>query len=1277
MIILKHLTVDRFRLLRDVDLHFPQRGSILIQGPNEAGKSSLLECIYFALYGESLAADHDGRSLDDLVLYGATSATVVLTVSVGATELVITRTIERGKGQNVVLHVRRLGMPEEEPITSLDAANERIINELGHMDGRALRDSCFVEQKGLPRLENLRGVEREATARKILGLENLMRLTEHFKVSPQDEQKLQEAAERLHLAEIQARIPELSQQLEQIEAALDALRVAEDLQEIDQQKAEIAEQEQALEQIQATRLQLKNRQTRIQQLKKADATLVEIIAAYDGIAEARRELPELEKQIAELERREREELPALEKRVADLAELTRSFGTLQRMSNDLLVAVDTIKDLEQELKQHNEVKDDLKSVEEQVAHAKSRVAQAQQALRDLEERRRAGRPQLETRLERMKTLSEQLKALRRVEDRYQRSLKGREQAEENKQQLAAVRKELRETEQELALVEVEAKQIQDQADALEKRWRQLGMRRQLEEWQRLKGLSQGLAEAEQHVRLAYQHQEKLNLAVMEARAASRKHMMIFATCVVLFLCLAITFVVLFQHAAVIAAIAGIFALVFAGVGGVSFQSYRKARDEEQVADQQMQEAINRVGMMVAARETAIRMGGNHEALLQIEREIQSLGGVIPRSVEEAQQILKQTKDQGESLADLQQQMKEKLEEANAARNQVNVTMEAVARLRKERARLEEQRKKEDWDHIEERLEADQAAVERIQQEITVLAGQEGLPLPSLNERFQGSATLNVSASASPGQSTESQTGIPELEALVESTIKATEREIASLDGKLDLVTDLAAQVKIHQEALDVLLARQKVIEERNERYQTSNPALQVQRAREQQAALRQALQSLQDSLRQRVKPLGIPFGQAAINNAETTARKQLEELQITLGTKIMLQEQHAKYVAQLKELQESLSEYYKQLAKFSNSLGGWIVPLNPFAEALSALRTRCQHEIEEADEPGIEKELEMLRNQEGAAKAKIELCRQEIEYAHERIATVLTQRNRPPARSYTFADIVTIWPLVGEHSVEDRPRLEDERENLEQELTSLEEQELALSTQLQTGGTRLDLEQARLYMEQQERSYQTKKRGNMLVKAVSQRLMRKIIPRTEYYIQQLLPQLTGGRYHDVHLVMEPEEGTAGGPLQLRVWDSAAGEYVPKSALSGGAADQLSLALRLAFAIAVLPRELNAAPGFVMLDEPLSSFDRGRTQSLVDVVTGEMLGQHFEQILLVSHSNAFDPALFPYHIYMDNGVIAESNLPVVPGLPPAEMNGKGTNAAALVMSEVSPARVGAE
>ena len=81
MIILKHLTVERFRLLREIDLHFPQRGSILIQGPNEAGKSTLFESIYFALYGESLTSKRKNHSqdekkrYDDLILYGENEAT--------------------------------------------------------------------------------------------------------------------------------------------------------------------------------------------------------------------------------------------------------------------------------------------------------------------------------------------------------------------------------------------------------------------------------------------------------------------------------------------------------------------------------------------------------------------------------------------------------------------------------------------------------------------------------------------------------------------------------------------------------------------------------------------------------------------------------------------------------------------------------------------------------------------------------------------------------------------------------------------------------------------------------------------------------------------------------------------------------------------------------------------------------------------------------------------------------------------------------------------------
>ena len=312
------------------------------------------------------------------------------------------------------------------------------------------------------------------------------------------------------------------------------------------------------------------------------------------------------------------------------------------------------------------------------------------------------------------------------------------------------------------------------------------------------------------------------------------------------------------------------------------------------------------------------------------------------------------------------------------------------------------------------------------------------------------------------------------------------------------------------------------------------------------------------------------------------------------------------------------------------------------------MRTRCQREIEEADEANILKGLDALQTQERALKARIELCKQEIEEAQERISGLLVQRNRPTPKSYTSADISTVWPLLGNYSGEDHSRLAADREAIEQELRRLEQQEQTLSTQLQTGGVILNLEQTRIRMEQQERSYQTKKRGNQLVKAVNERLMRKIVPRTEYYMQQILPLLTSGRYHDVRLTTtEEEDGTSsGGPNLLRVWDTAAGDYLPKTALSGGAADQLSLALRLAFAISVLPRELTSAPGFLVLDEPLSSFDRERTKALVDVVTSESIVRHFEQVVVISHSSAFDPSMFPYHVYLENGVIAESNLPVV-------------------------------
>jgi DNA repair exonuclease SbcCD ATPase subunit len=1245
MITLKYLKVEQFRSLREVELHFPQRGSILLAGPNEAGKSALLESIYFALYGTALESrtgqprrKQHQPSLDDLIRYGEKRAVVTLAVSIGATELTVTREIEREKGQSVVAQVRKLGMPAEQPITDLQKANQRIIAELGSLDASTLRNSCFIEQRGVDRLEQLSGREREATLHRLLGLEKLARLAEQFSLSFDDERRLAETTLHLRLAEVQARIPELSNKLGELEAALDAVIINEDLAHIARQESVIEEQQRELDCIASRRAELKSSQGRLSQLRKAGVLIDEIIAAYDTIAEAQRELPELEYQIIELERREREELPDLERRVRELADLTRSFGTLERMATDLLNSVNTIKELEQSIKQQEYLRETLADLDEQIAHARQVVEEARLSQHELEEQQRTTRPQLETRLQRLQSLAEKLSALDRARQTRAGHAAQRPLADENAEQLAKLREELRASEQELELVEKEAQQVQEVADAQEKHWRQLSIRRQLREWQRLKGLSRGLADAQQHVEAANRQREQLNSALLATRRSATVQLIIFIACLALaVLCGGGALVEALRQSYILATIAGMVALGLGAFGGVNLQSYGKSREEERLLDQRLQEANNQVSMMVAAREAALRLGGNQEELVPIEHELRSLGGTVPDSLEEAQRLLEQLPAQDESIADAQQSLTEKRNAADAARSQVNVTMEAVVKLRKEKARLQEQRQQEDWDNLDAHLREDDGAIESLQNEISTAAGEEGLPIPDFSS--------SSSPSTEPQSTAAQEEPEAELRRKLNETIKATELQIATIATSINSLPDIEAKIKFHQDALDALLARRQSLLERHQQLESTDPVHQIERAREQQLALRDALRALQDSLRERVLPLGVAFGQTAINAAEVTARKQLNALQVALGQKQFLQERYTTQAARLHDSQEALSEHYRQLAKYSNSLGSWIVPLNPFADALHALRERCNRELQLGDEQGILNEQERLNSQESICLATIASCRQAIQEAHEHIATMLAAHGRPQAKGYTHAEIVAVWPLVGEYTTQDRARLEKEVASVNADLRKLEQLDLTLSEKLGTGKTALDLDEARRRMEQQERIYATKERAGLLIAATFDRLMRKMLPRTEYYMQQLLPILTHGRYHDVRLTTEPEEGiSSGGPIQVGLWEPAAKEYIPLASLSGGIADQVSLALRLAFAIAALPRELNAAPGFLLLDEPLHLANPDHAQSLVDLVTGDLLGQHFEQILFASHDSSLDATRFPYRVTLDNGQVIETSLP---------------------------------
>jgi DNA repair protein SbcC/Rad50 len=145
----------------------------------------------------------------------------------------------------------------------------------------------------------------------------------------------------------------------------------------------------------------------------------------------------------------------------------------------------------------------------------------------------------------------------------------------------------------------------------------------------------------------------------------------------------------------------------------------------------------------------------------------------------------------------------------------------------------------------------------------------------------------------------------------------------------------------------------------------------------------------------------------------------------------------------------------------------------------------------------------------------------------------------------------------------------------------------------------------------------------------SESLRNRVKPQVERYMGLILPVITSGRYKTVQL---DEDYT------VRVFDPEAGEFKAKEVFSGGTEDQLLLAMRLAFALALIPQAKGHNPEFLFLDEPLGSSDRIRREGILTLLHQE-LSQNFKQIFLISHVGDLE-AEADTIIQMDNGAVRE-------------------------------------
>jgi exonuclease SbcC len=349
-----------------------------------------------------------------------------------------------------------------------------------------------------------------------------------------------------------------------------------------------------------------------------------------------------------------------------------------------------------------------------------------------------------------------------------------------------------------------------------------------------------------------------------------------------------------------------------------------------------------------------------------------------------------------------------------------------------------------------------------------------------------------------------------------------------------------------------------------------------------------------------------------------------------------LKQQQEEWTGRITSEWDKIQEQREELAELSEKAGDPVTV--PHNDAVPQALADVRQALEQLDESQLKLDLKSAQEAAADSKAAVRQAKEIIASAKTNIEENLAQLDLPVPEALTREAIAFLETDFVNWSATDYPELEEQHRKLIGMVTSLRDKVHDLETKLNVHHQELDEQDCQCEVETLQQRKAVCHKAKPILEGVRERMLSQVLPGTTAYMQLILPLLTAGRY--LHADLDPAS------YKMRVWDAQAGErgeYVEKDFFSGGTQDQFSLALRLGFALAALPQELGASPGFIFLDEPLSAFDRQRTTALVRLLTEGEIAKRFDQIFLIAHDRTFETNPFPYYIRLEQGQIAEHNL----------------------------------
>jgi len=368
MVILNRLEAHNFRKL-NITLDFPQ-GMLIIKGPNEAGKSTILEAILYALFGKLM------RGTKELAInHQSNIAKIKLTFTVNGQQYLVQRILKRTETQAKVYKITSNGLVPQ--ALTVQETNKFIKNLLGGLSFNEILVTNIVAQKELDKLLELKGQSREKIINALLGLESYNKAIE--KIAEERREKRRELeAKKDKLSEIEKRLETYRKDLKELK---------EKQQKLKDNEQEFNEKNKKLEEKRPIYLKLREYREALNQKCQLEA---ELKGVENVVKQLKQNLENLENQIGEkretlnktieevLEENDRlikekqklEKYKNLEKTKESLKEAEKRFKELQELENNKQTLLNGLKKLKEELKrlkekqESKETKEILKREEE-------------------------------------------------------------------------------------------------------------------------------------------------------------------------------------------------------------------------------------------------------------------------------------------------------------------------------------------------------------------------------------------------------------------------------------------------------------------------------------------------------------------------------------------------------------------------------------------------------------------------------------------------------------------------------------------------------------------------------------------------------------------------------------------------------------------------------------------------------------------------------------------------------------------------------------------------